>query len=165
MEVITNLIAWFVDFVLHMDKHLDLIVRSMGLWSYALLFLVIFVETGVVIMPFLPGDSLLFAAGSLAALGSLNPVVLFVALAVAAILGDRARTAPFHPRVGRGACDHARPSMSAPPPRPPRGGAPPVADSTDARSQRRAFRQPRSAFAHRAPTKPHGTAPLAPENG
>ncbi|MBL8055856.1 MAG: DedA family protein [Anaerolineales bacterium] len=88
MEVITNLIAWFVDFVLHMDKHLDLIVRSMGLWSYALLFLVIFVETGVVIMPFLPGDSLLFAAGSLAALGSLNPVVLFVALAVAAILGD-----------------------------------------------------------------------------
>ena len=88
MQVITGLISWFVDFVLHMDKHLDLIVRSMGMWSYAILFAVIFVETGVVIFPFLPGDSLLFAAGSLAALGSLNVWVLFALLALAAILGD-----------------------------------------------------------------------------
>ena len=88
MQVITGLISWFVDFVLHMDKHLDLIVRSMGMWSYAILFAVIFVETGVVIFPFLPGDSLLFAAGSLAALGSLNVWALFALLALAAIVGD-----------------------------------------------------------------------------
>jgi membrane-associated protein len=88
MQVITGLISWFVDFILHMDKHLDLIVRSMGGWSYALLFLVIFVETGLVVMPFLPGDSLLFAAGSLAALGSLNVWALFALLALAAIVGD-----------------------------------------------------------------------------
>jgi membrane-associated protein len=88
MEVITGLISWFVDFILHMDTHLDLIVRSMGGWSYALLFIVIFVETGLVVMPFLPGDSLLFAAGSLAALGSLNVWALFALLALAAIVGD-----------------------------------------------------------------------------
>ncbi len=88
MEVLTGLIAWFIDFILHMDTHLDQIIQAMGLWSYALLFLVIFVETGVVIMPFLPGDSLLFAAGSLAALGSLNPWLLFILLAVAAVAGD-----------------------------------------------------------------------------
>jgi len=88
MQVITGLISWFVDFILHMDKHLDLIVRSMGVWSYAMLFLVIFVETGLVIFPFLPGDSLLFAAGSLAALGSLNVWALFALLALAAIVGD-----------------------------------------------------------------------------
>ena len=88
MQVITGLISWFVDFILHMDKHLDLIVRSMGVWSYAVLFMVIFVETGLVVMPFLPGDSLLFAAGSLAALGSLNVWALFALLALAAIVGD-----------------------------------------------------------------------------
>ena len=88
MQVITGLISWFVDFVLHMDKHLDLIVRSMGMWSYAVLFVVIFIETGLVVTPFLPGDSLLFAAGSLAALGSFNVGALFALLAVAAILGD-----------------------------------------------------------------------------
>jgi membrane-associated protein len=88
MQVITGLISWFVDFILHMDTHLDLIVRSMGGWSYALLFIVIFVETGIVIFPFLPGDSLLFAAGSLAALGSLNVWALFALLALAAIVGD-----------------------------------------------------------------------------
>jgi membrane-associated protein len=88
MQVITQLISWFIDFVLHMDKHLDLIVRSMGMWSYAILFSVIFVETGLVVTPFLPGDSLLFAAGSLAALGSLNVWLLYGLLALAAILGD-----------------------------------------------------------------------------
>ena len=88
MQVITSLISWFVDFVLHMDTHLDQIVRSMGMWSYAVLFVVIFIETGLVVMPFLPGDSLLFAAGSLAALGSFNVWALFGLLALAAILGD-----------------------------------------------------------------------------
>jgi membrane-associated protein len=88
MDFLINLIKWFVDFILHMDKHLDVIVKSMGLWSYAILFGVIFIETGIVIFPFLPGDSLLFAAGSLAALGSLNVWVLFGLLALAAILGD-----------------------------------------------------------------------------
>jgi membrane-associated protein len=77
-----------IDFMLHLDKYLDMIIRSFGLWTYGLLFVVIFVETGLVIMPFLPGDSLLFAAGALSALGSLNPYLLFLFLAIAAILGD-----------------------------------------------------------------------------
>ena len=88
MSFIVTLVNWFVDFVLHMDKHLDLIVRSMGVWSYAILFVVIFIETGVVVFPFLPGDSLLFAAGSIAALGALNVVGLYLVVAAAAILGD-----------------------------------------------------------------------------
>ncbi len=90
MDVIVNLIKWFVNFVLHMDKELPAIVNSVGLWSYALLFGVIFIETGIVIFPFLPGDSLLFAAGSLAALGSFNVWVLYLLMAAAAILGDTA---------------------------------------------------------------------------
>ncbi len=79
-----------IDFVLHMDKYLDMIIRSFGLWTYAILFIVIFIETGLVVTPFLPGDSLLFAAGAFAALGSLNVVWLYVLLAAAAILGDTA---------------------------------------------------------------------------
>jgi membrane-associated protein len=90
MGFIITLFKELVDFVLHMDKHLVSIVGSMGLWSYALMFMVIFIETGVVIFPFLPGDSLLFAAGSLAALGSLNIWALFGLMALAAILGDTA---------------------------------------------------------------------------
>jgi membrane-associated protein len=86
-----ELINWFIDFILHMDKHLGEIIQSVGIWSYLLLFGVIFIETGVVIMPFLPGDSLLFAAGALAGTtGVFNPVVLFALLAIAAILGDTA---------------------------------------------------------------------------
>jgi membrane-associated protein len=85
-----EIVNWFIEFVLHMDKQLDLIVKSMGLWSYALLFVVIFIETGIVIFPFLPGDSLLFAAGSLAAIGSFNVFGLFALLALAAVLGDTA---------------------------------------------------------------------------
>ena len=77
-----------VDFVLHLDTHLVDLVQTYGVWVYGLLFLVIFMETGVVFTPFLPGDSLLFAAGVVAAKGGLNPHVLFGLLAVAAVLGD-----------------------------------------------------------------------------
>jgi membrane-associated protein len=79
-----------IDFILHLDKYLDLIIRSVGLWTYLILFVVIFIETGLVVTPFLPGDSLLFAAGAFAALGSLNMAALFVILALAAVLGDTA---------------------------------------------------------------------------
>ncbi len=104
MDWISELFRWFVDFVLHMDQHLDAIVRSMGMWSYALLFVVVFIETGVVVMPFLPGDSLLFAAGSIAALGSFKIVWLWALMALAAILGDTANYWIGHfvgPRVFR----------------------------------------------------------------
>ncbi|RTQ53331.1 DedA family protein [Hymenobacter gummosus] len=86
MEIIKHLI----DFVLHLDKHLVDLVGEYGVWTYAILFLIIFVETGVVVLPFLPGDSLLFAAGSLAALPNspLNVGLIIVLLIVAAVLGD-----------------------------------------------------------------------------
>lgn len=92
MEIIHSLIEWFINFVLHMDEQLPLIVNSIGAWSYLALFVVIFIETGVVIMPFLPGDSLIFAAGAVAAhpASGLNPFLLYVVLAGAAILGDTA---------------------------------------------------------------------------
>ena len=77
-----------IDFVLHMNKHLDVIIQSTGNLTYLILFGIIFIETGVVILPFLPGDSLLFAAGSFAGMGSLNIWILFFSLAIAAILGD-----------------------------------------------------------------------------
>jgi membrane-associated protein len=84
MEILQTL----VDYVLHLEKHLAELVRQYGVWTYAILFAIIFLETGVVVTPFLPGDSLLFAAGALAAIGGLNVGVLFVLLAIAAILGD-----------------------------------------------------------------------------
>ena len=77
-----------IDFVLHIDKYLDVIIRSVGLWTYLVLFFIIFIETGLVVTPFLPGDSLLFAAGAFAAKGSFNVFILWGALAVAAVLGD-----------------------------------------------------------------------------
>jgi membrane-associated protein len=77
-----------LDIVLHLDKHLSAVIQQFGLWTYAILFLVIFVETGFVVMPFLPGDSLLFAAGTFAALGSFKVGWLILALSAAAILGD-----------------------------------------------------------------------------
>jgi membrane-associated protein len=77
-----------LDLLLHVDKHLATLVASAGPWTYVLLFAVIFAETGLVILPFLPGDSLLFAAGALAATGLLRLDLLFVVLTVAAVLGD-----------------------------------------------------------------------------
>ncbi len=77
-----------IDFVLHIDDHLLSLVATYGLWTYAILFLIVFAETGFVVTPFLPGDSLLFAAGALAATGVLNPIILFILLFVAAVLGD-----------------------------------------------------------------------------
>lgn len=77
-----------VDFILHIDRHLAEFVAAHGVWIYALLFLIIFVETGVVVMPLLPGDSLLFAAGALAAAGHMNPFLLTALLFTAAVLGD-----------------------------------------------------------------------------
>jgi len=85
---IMELIRFAVDFVLHLDEYLNVLIANYGSWTYGILFAIIFMETGFVVTPFLPGDSLLFAAGSFAALGSLNPVLLFILLSAAAIIGD-----------------------------------------------------------------------------
>jgi membrane-associated protein len=84
MELIGNL----VELILHLDKHLNVIIQTYGTWTYLLLFIIIFCETGLVVTPILPGDSLLFAAGTFAALGSLEVAWLFVLLSAAAIGGD-----------------------------------------------------------------------------
>jgi membrane-associated protein len=77
-----------LDFVLHIDRHLLELVQQYGTWIYGILFAIVFAETGLVVTPFLPGDSLLFAAGALAAVGSMDPWLLGVVLIVAAILGN-----------------------------------------------------------------------------
>ena len=84
MEFLNTLI----DFFLHIDQQLNQIILEYGVWTYALLFLIIFMETGFVITPFLPGDSLLFAAGTFAAIGSLNVWILWAVCFIAAVLGD-----------------------------------------------------------------------------
>ncbi len=86
MEIVTILF----NFILHIDKHLGEIISQYGPMTYAILFAIIFMETGLVFTPFLPGDSLLFAAGAFAALGSLNIAFLLVLLFLAAVLGDTA---------------------------------------------------------------------------
>jgi membrane-associated protein len=87
---LTSLLTSLVDFILHIDTHLQVLVVQYGLWLYAILFIIIFCETGLVVTPFLPGDSLLFAAGSLASMpgSSLDPHLLFVLFFLAAVLGD-----------------------------------------------------------------------------
>jgi membrane-associated protein len=77
-----------IDLILHLDVYLSEIIQNYGVWTYALLFAIIFMETGLVVTPFLPGDSLLFAAGTFAALGSLNVLILWLVVFVAAVLGD-----------------------------------------------------------------------------
>jgi len=77
-----------IDLFLHLDQHLAAVTDTYGPWIYGLLFLIVFAETGLVVTPLLPGDSLLFAAGALAATGALNPVVIVVVLLVAAVAGD-----------------------------------------------------------------------------
>ncbi len=85
MDIITALL----DFILHVDKHLELFVQSYGAWVYALLFLIIFVETGVVVMPFLPGDSLLFVVGAMCGVGLMSYPLSVSLLLAAAILGNQ----------------------------------------------------------------------------
>ncbi|MCL2822793.1 MAG: DedA family protein [Polyangiaceae bacterium] len=88
LSLIFNTAIWLFDYVLHFNVHLGELVDRYGLWIYALLFLVVFCETGLVVTPFLPGDSLLFAAGTIAAAGQMNLFVLCLVLYVAAVLGD-----------------------------------------------------------------------------
>lgn len=83
-----DILAQFVDIVLHLDTHLTLLIAKYGVWIYAILFAIIFSETGLVIFPFLPGDSLLFVAGAVAAVGNMDLTVLIAVLFVAAVLGN-----------------------------------------------------------------------------
>jgi len=83
-----ELLAKFFDLIVHLDKYLDLLIQNYGPWTYLLLFGIIFCETGLVVTPFLPGDSLLFAAGAFAARGSLKAGILFLILGLAAVAGD-----------------------------------------------------------------------------
>jgi membrane-associated protein len=83
-----ELLAQFFDIVLHLDKHLTVLIQTYGTWVYLILFLIIYCETGLVVTPFLPGDSLLFVAGTLAGLGALDVHALFALLVLAAFSGD-----------------------------------------------------------------------------
>ncbi|MBL8362991.1 MAG: DedA family protein [Rubrivivax sp.] len=84
-----EIFPWLLDFVLHVDRHLTEFVAAYGLWIYALLFVIIFVETGVVVMPFLPGDSLLFVVGAMCGTGMMELPLIVPLLCAAAILGDQ----------------------------------------------------------------------------
>lgn len=83
-----EILATFLDVVLHLDRHLAWLVANYGVWIYAILFTIVFCETGLVVAPFLPGDSLLFVAGTLAAAGNMYVHGLFATLAAASFLGD-----------------------------------------------------------------------------
>ncbi|MFZ5515811.1 MAG: DedA family protein [Candidatus Zhuqueibacterota bacterium] len=88
MDALLELGKSLFELFLHLDKHLNEIISNYGVWTYLILFVIIFCETGLVVTPFLPGDSLLFAAGTFAALGSLGVEQLLILLSIAAILGD-----------------------------------------------------------------------------
>jgi len=97
-------LATLVDIALHLDQHLQVLVANYGAWVYLILFLIIFCETGLVVTPFLPGDSLLFVAGAVAAAGGMNIHLLAVLLVIAAVLGDAVNYTVGHylgPRVFR----------------------------------------------------------------
>lgn len=83
-----DMVMMLVDFVLHIDRHLADLVAQYGLWIYGILFLIVFCETGLVVTPFLPGDSLLFAAGAIAAAGGMDIATVCAVLLAAAVLGD-----------------------------------------------------------------------------
>ncbi|MBP7489191.1 DedA family protein [Azospira sp. APE16] len=87
-DAITGLFLQFIDLVLHLDKHLAVLVQQYGPWIYAILFFIVFAETGFVVVPFLPGDSLLFVAGALAAIGDMVLLPLMLSLSLAAVLGN-----------------------------------------------------------------------------
>ena len=84
-----EIVSYLIDFILHIDKHLEAFVVAYGPWVYALLFIIVFVETGVVVMPFLPGDSLLFIVGAMCGAGLMHFSIAVPVLLVAAILGDQ----------------------------------------------------------------------------
>ncbi len=97
-----ELVSFLIDFILHVDQHLLAFVQAYGPWVYALLFLIVFVETGVVVMPFLPGDSLLFIVGTLCGAGLMSLPLAMALLVVAAVLGDQTNYSIgryFGPRV------------------------------------------------------------------
>ena len=99
-----ELAAFLIDFILHIDKHLEAFVASYGPWVYALLFLIVFVETGVVVMPFLPGDSLLFVVGAMCGAGLMSYPLAAGLLIAAAVLGDQCNYSVgryFGPKVFR----------------------------------------------------------------
>ncbi len=99
-----ELLAQFIDIVLHLDRHLTWLVDNYGVWIYLILFLIIFCETGLVVTPFLPGDSLLFVTGAVAAVGGMDVNLVVVLLIVAAVLGDSVNYSVGHyvgPRVFR----------------------------------------------------------------
>jgi membrane-associated protein len=88
MDLIIEIARFFIDFILHIDVHLGEIIENYGLWTYLILFTIVFCETGFVVTPFLPGDSMLFAVGAFSALGSLDLFTAMVLLMAAAIIGD-----------------------------------------------------------------------------
>ncbi|MCK9392829.1 MAG: DedA family protein [Syntrophales bacterium] len=83
-----DLLLTFIDIFIHLDRHLIWLIQHFGVWVYLIVFIIVFCETGLVVTPFLPGDSLLFGLGALAAIGDLNVIWLFILLSVAAIAGD-----------------------------------------------------------------------------
>ena len=99
------------NYLLHIDVHLNAVISEYGILTYLILFVVIFLETGLIIAPFLPGDSLLFAAGALAVTGTLHPIILFVLLAAAAIAGDTVNYWAGH-KIGKSIFERDRPFIS-----------------------------------------------------